>query len=169
MTMNEQCTLQTENDRSAARRYIANFFKVLLIGVALAGCAAPSAPRYTDVAVSLKADVPINDGVLLPIDIITVNELKADAVLAISPEVWFGNEMRERLTPEEIQKFAVKDGGTRKIDVRVPSDTGRIIIYADFENTSERVKQQIIIVPGKERFRDSYLINVHNNRLELKP
>lgn len=169
MTMNEQCTLQTGNKRSAARRSLANFFKVLLVGVALTACAAPNTPRYTDVAVSLKADVPINDGVLLPIDIITVNELKADGVLAISPEVWFGNEMRERLTPEEIQKFAVKDGGTRKIDVRVPSDTGRIIIYADFENTSERVKQQIIIVPGKERFRDSYLIRVHNNRLELMP
>jgi predicted component of type VI protein secretion system len=169
MTMKEQCTLHTGNDRGAVRRYITNFFKVLLVGVALTGCAAPTTPRYTEVAMSLKADVPINDGVLLPIDIITVNEIKADAVLAISPEVWFGNEMRERLTPEEIQKFAVKDGGTRKIDVRVPSDTGRIIVYADFENTSERQKQQIIIVPGKERFRDSYLIRVHNNRLELMP
>lgn len=169
MTMHEQCTLQTGNDRGAARRYITNFFKVLLVGIALSGCAAPTTPRYTEVAVSLKADAPINDGILLPIDIITVNELKADAVLAISPELWFGNEMRERLTTEEIQKFAVKDGGTRKIDVRVPSDTGRIIIYADYENTSERAKQQIIIFPGKERFRDSYLIRVHNNRLELMP
>lgn len=168
MTMNEQGTQHTGTDR-AARWNIANFVGLFLVAVVLSGCAAPLKPHYTDVTLSLQADVPVNDGVLLPIDIITINENKAEAVLAISPDLWFGNDMRERLTAEEIQKFAVKDGGSRNITVRVPSETGKIIIYADYENTSEREGQQIIIFSGKDRFRDSYLIRVHNNRLELMP
>jgi hypothetical protein len=166
--MKEQGMQHTGTDR-AARWNIAKFFGLFLVAMALSACAAPLKPNYTDVTLSLQADVPVNDGVLLPIDIITINENKAEAVLAISPDLWFGNDMRERLTAEEIQKFAVRDGGSRNITVRVPSETGKIIIYADYENTSEREGQQIIIFSGKDRFRDTYMIRVHNNRLELMP
>jgi len=165
--MDEQSMLHTGIDLMGARRNLVNFVKWFLVGMVLSGCAAQARPKYTDVSLSLQADAPINDGVLLPIDVIAVNEIKADAVLSVSPEEWFGNDMRERLTSEEIQKFAIKDGGNRIIDVRVPSEVGRIIVYADYENTSERERQQIIIFPGKDRFKSNYSIRIQKNRLEL--
>ncbi len=167
--MNEQWRRNTETDRGAVKGKLVYFFMMLLVGMLLSACASPLKPDYTDVTLSLQADVLINDGVLLPIDIITLNDDKAEAVLGISPDLWFGNDMRERLTAEKIQKFAIRGGGERNITVRVPSETGKIIIYADYENISEREGQQIIIFSGKNRFRDSYLIRVHNNRLELVP
>jgi len=165
--MAEQGTLHAGVFHGNARRKITNFVLWFLVGMVMSGCAAQSRPKYTDVSLTLQADAPINDGVLLPIDVIAVNESKADSVLAVSPDEWFGNDMRERLTSEEIQKFAIKDGGSRTIDVRVPSEVGRIIIYADYENTSERERQQIIIFPGKDRFKRNYSIRIQKNRLEL--
>ena len=166
MTMDAQCSLHAGIDQGGAKRNMRNFIKWLLVCIALSGCAGP---KYTDVTLSIKADTSINDGVLLPIDVIAVDESKAESVLSISPEEWFGNDMRERLTSEEIQKLAVKGGGARTVNVRVRSEVGRIIIYADYENTSERDRQQIIIFPKKEQFRGTYSIQVQKNRLELTP
>jgi hypothetical protein len=118
---------------------------------------------------SLQADVPLNDGVLLPIDIIATNEIKAEAILGIPPGLWFGSDMREHLTKEEVHKLAVRGGETRDIAVTIGHGIGRIIVYADYENTSGREGQQLIISPRKSWFSKNYLISVRNNRLELMP
>jgi hypothetical protein len=164
--MDMHYSLHAGIDRGVAKRHMGNFIRLLLVCIALTGC---GGPKYTDVTLAIKADTSINDGVLLPIDVIAVDESKAQSVLSVSPEEWFGNDIRERLTSEEIQKLAIKGGGTRTLNVRVRSDVGRIIIYADYENTSERDRQQIIIFPKNERFQGKYSILVQKNRLELAP
>ncbi len=141
---------------------------VLMSGV-LFGCASPLTPTSTDVTLSLQADVPINDGVLLPIDIITTSEIKAEAILSIPPGLWFGSDMRESLSKQEVHKFAVREGEARDITVTIGRGIGRIIIYADYENTNGREGQQLIISPGKSWFRKNYLISVRNSQLELIP
>ena len=142
---------------------------LLVLTMLLGGCAGPTAPQFDDVTLNLQAAEAINDGVLLPIDIMAVNEIKADAVLAVAPDLWFGNEQREKLTPEEIQKVAIRGGGKRQVTVRVPSLAGKIILYADYENSNERAAQQIIISPLKGGFHEKYEILIQANRLELKP
>jgi hypothetical protein len=146
-----------------------NIIKFILFSVALSGCAYPLTPSSTDVTLSLQADVPLNDGVLLPIDIIATNEIKAEAILGIPPGLWFGSDMREHLTKEEVHKLAVRGGETRDIAVTIGHGIGRIIVYADYENTSGREGQQLIISPRKSWFSKNYLISVRNNRLELMP
>jgi hypothetical protein len=51
----------------------------------------------------------------------------------------------------------------------VHKETGKIIIYADYESTSQREQQQLVIDSKKESFHDSYLIKVKKNLLELVP
>lgn len=136
--------------------------------LALAGCAA-GPPKPADVTLQLKADNPINDGILLPIDIMTVDENKAASVLSLSPDEWFGSRLREQLTPDEIQKVAIRGGGTRSVPVKVNSQTGRIIVYADYEATSQRDQQQLVIDASKQALRDSYVIHVKTGELELSP
>ena len=145
--------------------------KILGIGMllvfALSGCA--GGPKQTDVTLQLKADESINNGILLPIDVVAVEESKAASILSISPDEWFGSDQRERLPPEEIQKLAIKDGGVRTVTVKVHKEAGKIIIYADYESTSQREQQQLVIDSKKESFHDSYLIKVKKNLLELVP
>jgi hypothetical protein len=166
MTMNVDSSRYAGRGQRGAKQRVGFFVNVLLVCLALSGC---GGPKYTDVTLDINADSSINEGVLLPIDVIAVNESKAESVLSISPEEWFGNDMRERLTSEEIQKLAIKGGGTRNVTVKVRSEVGRIIIYADYENTSGRDRQQIIIFPKKAEFLNKYSIQVRKNRLELTP
>jgi len=146
-----------------------NFSMGLAISLALAltGCA--GGPRQTDVTLQLKADESINDGILLPIDVIAVDEGKAAAVLGVSPDEWFGSRQREQMAPDEIQKLAIRGGGNRTVPVKINPQNGKIILYADYESTSQREQQQLVIDPKKESLRDTYHIKVKKNFLELAP
>lgn len=148
-----------------------NIFKNLGMGLAVAlaftGCA--GGPKQTDVTLQLKADDSINDGILLPIDVITVDEGKAAAVMGVTPDEWFGSRQREQLAPDEVQKLAIRGGGNRSVPVKINPQTGKIIVYADYESTSQREQQQLVIDPKKESLRDTYHIKVKKNYLELAP
>ncbi len=140
----------------------------LALAMTLTGCA--SGPtRPTDVTLEFKAGNSINNGILLPIDVMTVDQDKASAILGISPDEWFGNPMREQLTPDEIHKLAIRGGGERVIRVKVNPRTGKIILYADYESTSQRDLQRLVIDAEKKSLEDTYLINVKQNQLELTP
>lgn len=167
--MDKQNRLKAGKISGTTRWNILNNIAFILISVVLSGCASPLTPSSTDVTLSLQADVPINDGVLLPIDIMATNEIKAEAILGIPPGLWFGSDIREHLTKEEIHKLAVRGGETRSIAVTIGHGIERIIVYADYEHTSGREGQQLIISPRKSWFSKNYLISVRNNRLELMP
>lgn len=140
----------------------------LALAMTLTGCAS-GPPRPTDITLQFKAESPINSGILLPIDVMTVDQNKASAILSISPDEWFGNPMREQLTPDEIHKLAIRAGGERVIQVKVNPQSGKIILYADYEGTSQRDLQRLVIDAEKGSLEDTYLINVKLNQLELTP
>lgn len=140
-----------------------SFLGFLIFG--LLACGLPT--QYSDITVTLDPQQEINDGVLLPVDILAVDAGTSESALSIGPDNWFGEDLRERLTGDEIKRLAITGGDSKSVQVKIPKGVNKIIIFADFENNSDRVGQQIVIVPEKLNFLSKYKIQVNENRMEL--
>jgi hypothetical protein len=136
-----------------------------LVVLGFSACA--KIPRFSDITLILDPASEINEGVLLPVDILAVDSVISSKALEIGPDNWFGEDVRDRLTDGEIQRLAIKGGEEKKVSVKVNKSVHRIIIFADFENNSEAAGQQAIIIPEKFRFRPTYTILINDNSLEL--
>ncbi len=120
------------------------------------------------VKIAFQADNHINEGVLLPVDIIAVQDSAVESVLDIGPETWFGHRMRERLiSGKELFTFALSGGAKRKVKISVPKENKRVLVYADYENSEERDDQQVVITPSGWHF-GYYLIKVTGHAMELE-
>jgi len=136
-----------------------------LIAIGLSACV--SGPHLTDITIRLVPAKKINEGVLLPVDILTVDSSLSATALGIGPDNWFGEDVRDRLTDDEIKRLAISGGNTKSVSLKVPENIHKVIIFADFENNSDRVGQQIIIAPEKLRFLPKYKININEDQMEL--
>lgn len=121
---------------------------------------------FSTVTLDFQSIKDINDGALLPVDIVTVEKSVSDSVLEIGPDNWFGNGLRDRLTGEEIKHLAIKGGSTRQVKIKVPSEVEKIIIYADYENNIDRAGQQVVILPARFNFLPIYKINLKESKME---
>lgn len=135
-----------------------SFFIILIISIFMTGC--------STMIISIEADKDINDGILLPVDIISVNESFAGKVSDIGPQDWFGHYYREKLSPDELNTLAIAGGQNRRVKVKIHSGVERIIVYTDFENIDDRDSQQVILMSS--RFRRYKFIRIRGNGLELK-
>ena len=118
---------------------------IICILLSLVGCG-----KATHLSLTINSAPGINDGVLLPMDIIAVEKSKVEQVLDVGPEDWFGDSLRDSLHPgsnEDIHRLAVKADTSRVVDVRIGEEVEQVVIFADFENSVDRESQQIIIIP----------------------
>ena len=131
------------------------------------GCSSmPSIPRFFGTTVHFGAAGHINNGVLLPVDIIIAPDSVMNAVLEIGPDEWFGHPMRGTLLPEQLSHLAMGGGQTREMDIKVDTDNAnRIIIFADYENIAQRHKQQIHITIGTWEY--NYYVKIQKDSMEL--
>jgi len=144
-------------------------FCLVMLGLILSACGAKNLlpPKQLSMTIHVAADVNVNDGVLLPLDILFVENDKADAALAVGPDKWFGEDLRERLTNDEIRRLAIRSGDRKDVQISYPDSVKKIIIFADYENNNDRFGQQLLITPDNFKFKNSYHVNIHGNRMEL--
>jgi len=129
------------------------------------GCLMNYKLKPTRITLFIESGPHINNDVLLPLDIIAVDASFSDLILDIGPEAWFGHSARGRLVKNELRRFAISSGETRKIEVNVNKKIKRIIIYADYEKVIDRRGQQVIIEPKRWRF--NYTVRIGFNEMEL--
>jgi hypothetical protein len=111
------------------------------------GCAGvkPITPVDTNKIV-LTAAQEINNGKALPVDVVYityVQELRQ--VVRYGPEEWFEGKKRELWNQKE--SISIQGGKTVVVplDPRILERTVLLVIIADFENTVDPAKQQVII------------------------
>jgi len=105
----------------------------------------------------------INQGILLPIDIITSKN--STFILEMGPDDWFKNNRKRNAFSNEIQHIAIAGGEKEKVFVYLENDIEYVIIYADYNEVSERCLQEVVIMP--QRFRLNYEIIIKKNKMEL--
>jgi hypothetical protein len=130
----------------------------------LNGCISSKVSKIT---LHFNADREINENVLLPLDVVVVDKSLSETVLSIGPDDWFGDSLRDRLVGEEVHHLAIKGGATREITVKIPEETNKVIIYADYENNIDRLGQQIVIAPKKAVFSPNYKVLIRDKNMEL--
>ncbi len=94
----------------------------------------------------------INQGLLLPVDIISVSKGEEKSILQIGPDAWFESEYRETLPDTKLIKLALNNGAIQEVKIDVSRKNDEIvIIFADYRDVIEQDAQQIIIYPEKWR------------------
>jgi hypothetical protein len=131
----------------------------------LVGCGKSSSLMLT-----VEAEPRINDGVLLPMDIMAVSEAKTDQILEIGAEDWFGDPLRDSLRPGatgNIQRLAISSDSKKVVEIKLAEDVERVVIFADFETATDRESQEIIIVPTG-MFKNKIVIEVLTSKMRVK-
>ena len=149
-------------------KYIGLFCCFLLIFI-LHGCASGLGLGSSNVKITFSSEDNINDGVLLPVDIIACDDVLSSSVLGVGPDSWFGDPLRDRLTGDNIHRLAISGGSSRSVKVNVTKSTKKIIVYADYELSTERMDQQIVISSENLGMFTSYKIQLNEMRMELLP
>ena len=126
---------------NANRLQIITFIVVLLV---MAGC-------VPQVKLVFRCADNINEGFLLPVDIISVSQEEEKAILQIGPEAWFESEYRSKLTKEQLVKIAINSGKITEIAIDIPQKKSVVIIFADYMEITEQNPQQLIIHHQKWR------------------
>ncbi len=157
-------TDQNEGAKMTKKIYLS---LILPIVFSLNACA--KSPHFSDVTLYFESDPYINDNVLLPVDVVIVDRSLAETILEIGPDNWFGDTLRDRLVGDEVHHLAIKGSSQRQVEVTIPEETTKVIIYADYENNLDRPGQQIVISPEKTKFQRRYNVKIQNNKMELAP
>lgn len=124
--------------RSTIGAYLPVVF-IMLAGMLFSGCA-------TGRSITFTCDPQINQGQLLPVDIIYVARYQTPReVIAIGPDQWFNSE--ERMQWETRQTLDLKGAETKTIQLnqRWLKDAKLLIIFADFKDVKNPQSQQVII------------------------
>ena len=131
----------------------------------LAGCG-----KSSNLMVTIVSEPDINDGVLLPMDIMAVSEEKTDQILEIGPEDWFGDSLRDSMRPGgkgNIHRLAIDADSKKVIEVTLAEDVERVVVFADFETSTDRESQEIIIVPTG-MFKNKIVIDVETSKMRIQ-
>ncbi|MFH1097765.1 MAG: hypothetical protein ABH886_06015 [Candidatus Desantisbacteria bacterium] len=117
----------------------------------MAGC-------VTQITLVFRCDNVINEGLLLPVDVILVTQEEEKAILQIGPNAWFESEYRNNLAKEQIVKLALVSGETKEIPIDVSQQKGVAIIFADYTNlTGQDTKQLVIHSPQLRGYATKYI------------
>jgi hypothetical protein len=96
------------------------------------------------VSIYFLAEKKINGGLLLPVDIIVVNDSTGNEIVKTDPDKWFVSDKRKTLVRgKEIFQLAIKGGEFRKdTQIHINEHIKKIIIYANYNKQSSRESQQ---------------------------
>ncbi|MBF0232052.1 MAG: hypothetical protein HQK65_03325 [Desulfamplus sp.] len=145
--------------------------KIVIIGLLvlfcmLLGCAKKNIiEEPTRVTLHFAAEKYINDGVLLPVDIIIAEGSIMDSILEIGPEKWFGHFQRDSLGQGELIPLAISGGEIRTKNILLTPGFNKIIIFADYEGNTDPAGQQLII--PQKKLRKEYRIKIKERELEI--
>jgi hypothetical protein len=131
----------------------------------LVGCG-----KSSSMMVTIVSEPDINDGVLLPMDIMAVNEDKTDQILEIGPEDWFGDSLRDSMRPGakgNVHRLAIDADSKKVVEVKLAEDVERVVVFADFETSTDRESQEIIIVPTG-MFKNKVVIEVETSKMRVQ-
>jgi len=101
-------------------------------------------PQNKTKAILFKCDNSINEGMVLPVDVIYITaESGLKEVIKIGPDAWFDSEERERWPFKQTLML----GGGEEILFRLskPPETKFIVIFASFFKVKEKKVQQVIL------------------------
>lgn len=96
--------------------------------------------------IKFKCEKKINQGMLLPVDIIYVTRFRMPReVISVGPNRWFDSLVRENW--EEKQSLSLKGGDEKTVEInRVWLENSKfLIIFADFKGVKITDQQQIIL------------------------
>lgn len=129
-------------------------FTAFLALIVLHSCglfrSAPKPPRVNTQVIRFKCDSNINQGMLLPVEVIYVtadNNLKE--VTAIGPDAWFDSKERESWAHR--QTLSLRSGREVRLWLERPPETKYIVIFASFFQINDQEAQQVIIEPDPEK------------------
>jgi hypothetical protein len=123
--------------------------------------------RPSEIRIRLVAEGEINDRILLPVDILAVDETLAAQVLEIGAGDWFVHKTRDRLAGDEIYRFDISGGDRKEVTVPLRKPVLRIIIFADYDRTTEGRTRQIVL--PRDKWKSEYTVRVRQMELELEP
>lgn len=124
--------------RPTTGAYLSVLF-IMLAGMLFSGCA-------TDRSITFACDPQINQGQLLPVDIIYVTRYQTPReIIAIGPDQWFNSS--ERMQWETRQTLGLRGSETKTVHLnqRWLKGAKLLIIFADFKGVKNPQSQQVII------------------------
>ncbi len=107
------------------RRFTAGGGALALLALLAAGCASPS-------TLSFRCDPDINDGLLLTIDLVQVNEAEA-AQIRQSGDQWFYSELRRQLEPRT-RTVAVEGGCNTSVKLTPVKGYDTLAVISDYKS-----------------------------------
>lgn len=129
---------------------------LVLLVAALAGC-------HRSAKVLFYAEPQINEGLLVPVDIIATTRDKSKEIIGIGPDEWFSSKLRESMNEDQLLRLAIRNGETRKVKFKGPKGTDAFIVFADFQGIVDRDRQQQVFFPKCSK--RTFYIEVQNKKL----
>lgn len=138
------------------KRFIGHVFFLFalaaLVSCGLFSSGPPSAARNETKTILFKCDRVINQGMLLPVDVIyvTAND-NLKEITQIGPLAWFESKQRDGWPYK--QTLNLKSGVDVRLRLDKPPDTVYIVIFASFFQVNDAAAEQVILPPtaGKDR------------------
>lgn len=125
---------------------------VALVSCGLFSSRPPSAPRNQTKTILFKCDRFINQGLLLPVDVIyvTAND-NLKEITQMGPLSWFDSKQRDGWPYK--QTLNLKSGVDVRLRLDKPPDTTYIVIFASFFQVNDAAAEQVILPPtaGKDQ------------------
>jgi hypothetical protein len=146
-------------DRTPRGRLLASVLATLFV-LAMAGCASQSIVRFL-------CDSRVNDGVLLTIDLIQVNESEA-AQIRQAGEKWFYSPLRPQLALRT-KTIAVKGGCAETVELAKPQKGYDILaIVAEYQTAAtERAEGNMVFRMKKDWQGERLLVSVRDTYLSV--
>jgi hypothetical protein len=97
-------------------------------------------------SIAFKCDQHINQGLLLPVDIIYLTTYRMPReITSIGPDKWFNSSERDNWV--ERQSLSLKGGETKKLKLNKLwlKNTKLLFVIADFKGVNEPYSQQLVI------------------------
>ena len=128
------------------------FLFLLFAATLLSSCASSHIHEYEDIGtvktknITFKCDQHINQGMLLPVDVIYVTRYHMPReITSIGPDKWFNSYERDNWV--ERQSLSLKGGETRELKLNKLwlKNTKFLLVFTDFKDVNGPYSQQLII------------------------
>ena len=142
-------SMKSFNKSNSLRNIFVIFVLGFLFSCSLIMPKSPQPPRNNTKTILFKCDSYINQGMLLPVDVIYVTaDDNLKEVTKIGPIVWFDSKERESWPHK--QTLNLRSGIEVRLKLNKPPETKYIVIFAPFFKAEDQEAQQVILPPDEE-------------------